>query len=153
MVRKASRKTSRAAKNTRDNLSTGGSDDQTKVPKNARDSRDWFYLQPKPTLPAIRIKEMIARKIPGSIGNKTFCRREGGKVHAIKLAGTLIRRGQLVCANHRALVPAGAIGIVVEILKPYTEGRTSDIISVHFQNTLPPTFVKIRELDLQTTKR
>jgi hypothetical protein len=54
-------------------------------------------------------------------------------ITAVEFMGHVYRRGQLVSSTGRAFAPAGTLGIITKIHAPYENGKTDDILEVHFE--------------------
>ncbi len=80
-----------------------------------------------------------------------------GQIVAVSIAGVTPRYriglGQLVFANGRYLVENGRLGIVVKIFLSFEEGRTTDILDVHFEGLRNACRIKFKDLDLEQTMK
>ncbi|RME58269.1 hypothetical protein D6779_06900 [Candidatus Parcubacteria bacterium] len=83
-------------------------------------------------------------------GGYTLRRYHNGIIKSIASPATAqeIAVGDIVVLlNAHLYVPRGAKGIVLKIQEPYQDGRTSDVISVHFFGyPLPPLKMKPEEV-------
>lgn len=71
---------------------------------------------------------------------------EGGNIVSAKNPSRSIARGQLVESNGSFGPEARRKGIVIDILEPFTKGRSTDIFSVHFEGEEYPRFMKFKDL-------
>ncbi len=67
---------------------------------------------------------------------------------AVIVSGLEVKLGQRVYSNGQFGVPKGTLGLVVEIKAPRENGRTSDVVVVHFEGGCSPTHMKFHELNL-----
>jgi len=59
-----------------------------------------------------------------------------------------IRLRQRVKSNGRIFFPAGTEGTVIELHKPFTMGRTTNVIYVVFNSESVASFMKFKDLEL-----
>jgi len=70
-------------------------------------------------------------------------------IFAVSHTGQRVELGQMVTSNKSLGRPiAGTKGIVIEICRPYSHGRSSDILRVHFEGNHIPHWVKFSDLSL-----
>ena len=66
--------------------------------------------------------------------NGFFLEREtGGVYYSIRNNRARAERGQVVIANGKFGAKEGTRGIVIKIHRPYANGKTSNVIEVHFE--------------------
>jgi len=70
-----------------------------------------------------------------------------GQITSIKFYSLELKLGQRVYSNGRFGPPKGTLGIVVKIGIPYEDGRTNDVIVVHFEGESSSIHMKFRDLD------
>ncbi|MBI5150952.1 MAG: hypothetical protein HZA34_00040 [Candidatus Pacebacteria bacterium] len=78
-------------------------------------------------------------------GSFSFVKNDGGQIVSAVYSGKEIKLGQKVYSNGRIFVPAGTIGIVVEIHEP-GDGLTSNIFDVWFEGEPSATLMKTKDL-------
>jgi hypothetical protein len=74
-------------------------------------------------------------------------RSPGGAIVALTLWNATWRVGQEVVSNGRFGPPAGAVGVIEEILLPHENGRTSDVLIVRFRGADLPFSMKPADLE------
>ncbi|HXV26704.1 MAG TPA: hypothetical protein VD862_01625 [Candidatus Paceibacterota bacterium] len=74
---------------------------------------------------------------------------EGVITQATDAMGRSFRLGQRLTANGRFGAPRGSVGVLVQIHRPFYDGRTSDILKVLFENPVALVVnMKIKDLEL-----
>lgn len=72
---------------------------------------------------------------------------EGRITEATEAAGRTYRLGQEVVSNGRFAAPKGTVGTLVEIQRPWSDGRTSDFLVVLFGGDVVVAHMKPKDLE------
>ena len=72
--------------------------------------------------------------------------KDDGLIISISLGNQSVRLRQKVISNGRFCIPENTIGFVAHLRQPYTQGWTSNVIEVQWEEDFPSMNMKFKDL-------